>query len=238
MLLVVSTHFDDAALSLSHLLQQVGERATVVTVCAGVPASTRGVSDWDLRAGFASGREAARTRRREDELSCEVTGAGHVRLRHLDGPYRERTLRAPLVRRAVERLLRDGAALWLPAGIGEHPDHVAVRTALLPLASLLPPDRVGVYADLPYAGLHGFALPRAVAAVLPGLRGRSVHLRGKAFERKLDAVRCHASQLIPLSDGAAGLLDAGGVLARERIWTGSCARESLADPAAGVILQE
>jgi LmbE family N-acetylglucosaminyl deacetylase len=217
--LVVSTHFDDAALSLAHLLQREGDRATVLTICAGAPPRDSPVSDWDARSGFASGREAARVRAGEDARACAVTGARRDRLRHLDAPYRERPLRTAVVRSAVERRLEAGAVLWLPAAIGGHPDHVDVRTALLPLATALPTARVGVYADLPYAGRHGYRLPRAVARALPGLQARDVRLRGEALARKLRAVRCHASQIDPLDEAGPGLLDPNGVLARERIWT-------------------
>jgi LmbE family N-acetylglucosaminyl deacetylase len=217
--LVVSTHFDDAALSLAHVLQRAAERATVLTVCGGVPPRDLAVSDWDARSGFASPSEAARMRGLEDACACAVTGARRVRLRHLDAPYRDRPLRSHAIRAAVERRLGEGAVLWLPAAIGDHPDHVGVRTALLPLAASLPASRVGVYADLPYAGWRGYRLPRVVARALPGLRARDVRLRGEAFERKLEAVRCHASQIDGLDDAAPGLLDPSSVLARERIWT-------------------
>jgi LmbE family N-acetylglucosaminyl deacetylase len=217
--LVVSTHFDDAALSLAHVLQRAAERATVLTVCGGVPSRDLAVSDWDAHSGFASPSEAARTRGLEDARACAVTGARRVRLRHLDAPYRERPLRTHAIRAAVQRHLSEGAVLWLPAAIGDHPDHLDVRTALLPLAASLPASRLGVYADLPYASWCGYRLPRAVARALPGLRARDVRLRGEVFERKLEAVRCHASQIDGLDEAAPGLLDPDGVLARERIWT-------------------
>jgi LmbE family N-acetylglucosaminyl deacetylase len=217
--LVVSTHFDDAVLSVSHLLQRAGGGATVVTVCAGAPPPGLPVSEWDSDSGFASGREAARLRAREDMRACAVTGARRVLLRHLDEPYRKRRLPASAIRAAIERLLRTGGVLWMPAGIGSHPDHLDVRTALLPVAARLPPARLRVYADLPYAGEHDHRLPRALAEALPGLRGRDTHLIGEAFERKLEAVRCHASQIAPLTAATApDLLAAGGVLTRERVW--------------------
>jgi LmbE family N-acetylglucosaminyl deacetylase len=221
--IVVSTHFDDAALSLAHVLQRARERATVVTICAGPPPGDLPVSEWDALSGFASGREAARMRALEDRRACARTGAGHVHLRHRDGPYRAASLRASSIRAAIERLLGREDILWLPAAIGGHPDHIGVRAALLPLAARLPGSRVGVYADLPYAGLDGYRLPRAVSSVLPRLRGHDVRLRGVAFGHKLDAVRCHASQIARLSSGAPGLLEPHGILARERVWahTGS-----------------
>ena len=53
-----------------------------------------------------------------------------------------------------------------------------------------------------------------------------------AWERKLAAVRCHASQIGPLQrSGAPDLLAPGGVLARERFWPWQIRP-------AGVILQE
>jgi LmbE family N-acetylglucosaminyl deacetylase len=216
--IVVSPHFDDAALSLAHVLQRARERATVVTICAGPPPGDLPVSEWDALSGFASGREAARMRALEDRRACALTGSRHVHLRHRDGPYRGASLRASSIRGAIERLLRSGDILWLPAGIGGHPDHLGVRAALLPLAALLPRARVRVYADLPYAALHSYRLPRAVSSALPGLRAHDVRLRGVAFERKLAAVRCHASQVAPLSAGAPGLLEPHGILARERAW--------------------
>jgi LmbE family N-acetylglucosaminyl deacetylase len=216
--LVVSTHFDDAVLSLSHVLQRAGARATVVTVCAGAPPSGLPVSEWDALSGYTSGPEAAHSRAREDLRACAVTGARRTLLHHVDGPYRERPLKAGAIRSAVELLLGAGDVLWMPAAIGGHPDHVVVRAALLPLAARLAPARLRVYADLPYAGRHGHRLPRAVAAALPGLRGRRVPVTGKAFERKLEAVLCHESQIAPLTDGEPRLLDPDGVLASERVW--------------------
>jgi LmbE family N-acetylglucosaminyl deacetylase len=200
------------------VLQQAGARATVLTVCAGAPPRERPVSEWDARSGFASGHEAARVRAGEDRHSCAVTGARRVLLRHLDRPYRDRPLPAPAIGASVERLLAGSEMLWLPAAIGEHPDHAEVCAALLPLAARLPPSRVRVYADLPYAGGQGARLPRPVARALPGLRRRDVHLRGEAFVRKLAAVLCHASQIAPLGAGTPDLLAADGVLARERVW--------------------
>jgi LmbE family N-acetylglucosaminyl deacetylase len=232
--LVVSTHFDDAVLSLSHLLQSAGSRATVVTVCGGAPPAGPPVSEWDEASGFVSGREAARLRAREDVCACAVTGARRVLLRHLDEPYRERPLTAGAIRSAIERLLDPGDVLWIPAAIGAHPDHVDVRTALLPLAARLPPARLRVYADLPYAGDHGHRLPRAVAEALPGLRRRDSACAGRpssASSRPYVATR-HRSPRSP----------------RPPTWSCSpsaeCSRgnasggaQPLADPGRGVILQ-
>jgi LmbE family N-acetylglucosaminyl deacetylase len=227
--LLVSTHFDDVALSLAHVLGPAGPRATVVTVCGGVPPRGEPASEWDARAGFASGWEAARTRAREDREACRVTGARALPLPHPDSPYGPLP-EAAVLRAEIEPLLQGGCVLWLPAGIVNE-DHAHVRDALLPLTETLPARRVRIYADLPYAALEGWDLPEAVSLARPGLRVQDVQLRAAAFEGKLAAVRCHASQVPLLSVGAENLLAPDGLLARERFW-------ALADSAAGVILQE
>ena len=200
--IVVSTHFDDAALSLAHVLQRAGSLATVVTVCGGAPPPGADVSDWDASAGFASGVAAAGTRALEDAAACAVTGARPHPLNHPDSPYGPLPGSAVLCAEVGE-LLSDGCVLWLPAGF-VNPDHAHVRRALLPLARRLPPERFGTYVDLPYAAAD--ELPQT----------RETHLSGTAFERKLAALRCHASQVDPLRESWPDLLNREGPLARER----------------------
>ena len=59
--IIVSTHFDDAVLSLAHVLQATGPLATVVTVCGGPPPDGLPVSEWDAGCGFASGPRPTRS---------------------------------------------------------------------------------------------------------------------------------------------------------------------------------
>jgi LmbE family N-acetylglucosaminyl deacetylase len=196
--IIVSTHFDDAALSLAHVLQAAGPLATVVTVCGGAPPDGLPVSEWDAGCGFASGPEAARARADEDAAACAGTGARSLPLDHPDSPYGPLP-DGPTLRAEVEPLLRAECTLWLPAGIG-NPDHAHVRDALLPLA----PQHTQIYVDLPYAG------------ALELVEARELRLTDAAFERKLAAARCHASQLSSLQRAWPDLLERHGPLARER----------------------
>jgi LmbE family N-acetylglucosaminyl deacetylase len=200
--IVVSTHFDDAALSLAHVLQGAGALATVVTVCGGEPPAGVPVSDWDTCSGFASGVDAARTRLLEDAAACAVTGARAHPLNHCDSPYAP--LPSPAVLRAeIAPLVQEDCILWLTAGF-VNPDHADVRAALLPLAKTLPPGRVRTYVDLPYAAND--ELPDT----------NELRLTDAAFELKLTAVRCHASQLPLLQKTWPDLLERHGALSRER----------------------
>lgn len=228
---MVSPHFDDAVLSCAHVLLDGTLAVTVVTVCAAPPPPDTPVGNWDAACGFASGADAARVRREEDDAACARVGAAAVRLPFADGAYGARPP-AEVLRAAVAELLRPDATVWLPAGIGGQPDHLAVRDALLPL--LVARRGLGVlYADSPYAALAGWdaadetrppgarwalALGAAEAAGAAVGAERRVRLDDAALDAKLGLVRCHASQLAQLGGVFPGLSHRHGLLATEVAW--------------------
>lgn len=149
-LFVISPHFDDAVLSCGAMLDG-GVRATVVTVCGGVPEPGAKLSAWDRICGFGSAEAAALGRRAEDEAACAQAGAEAVRLPFPDGPY------AAAGREGVAEALREVLAglspsdrVAVPAGIGRHPDHVMARDLALRACR---ENSCGLllYADVPYA---------------------------------------------------------------------------------------
>lgn len=66
---------------------RLGAQVDVVTVFAGDPGSTRQVSGWDRRAGFATEGEAASARRTEDVEACRTIGAAPIWLPFAPGSY-------------------------------------------------------------------------------------------------------------------------------------------------------
>src|SRR5712691_10743873 len=89
-ILVVSPHLDDAVLSLGATMARavrLGAQVNVVTVFAGDPSSTRQVSGWDRRAGFATEGAAASARRSEDVEACRAIGATPSWLSFAPGSY-------------------------------------------------------------------------------------------------------------------------------------------------------
>jgi LmbE family N-acetylglucosaminyl deacetylase len=146
--LIISPHLDDAVLSCWHAITTAPEPATVVTLFAGLPSAAAKVAPWDRASGVTDPAEHVLRRRREDEAALGLCGARFVHCDFLDDQYRDwaRPRRALIER--LEELTKDAEEVWVPAGIGAHPDHVLAAEAAL---SATAGRRRVLYADLPYA---------------------------------------------------------------------------------------
>ncbi|TDC85502.1 PIG-L family deacetylase [Micromonospora sp. KC606] len=235
---VVSTHFDDAALSIGGFLLGTDLPRAVVTVHGGRPDPGARVADWDRNCGFTTAAEAYTTRLAEDRRACAVLGADQVPLNNPDNPYRSG---GPLNDLSELLASLDGdVQVLLPMGINQ-PDHAAVREAALAVMDGTDRRPPWLYADLPYAAAlvgdwvsaPAQTLALELAARDAGCRAlreerdlmvaRSVSLGAAQWSRKRDAVLCYASQLSLV--GAMGevrhlgaLLGFPGVMQRELIW--------------------
>jgi LmbE family N-acetylglucosaminyl deacetylase len=182
-LLILSPHFDDAALSCSALLDREAA-VDVVTVFGGVPAPPVHTY-WDSASGFSDSTEAMAVRRREEveafagsphsATALDLLDAGYVR----DGRRRDLTDVTAFARGWLNE--NDRGIVAVPAGAGhrlgrlarrirrhfagdavaaQHPDHLAVRSAVEPLVG-----EAGIlfYEELPY--LYGARADREVARV-------------------------------------------------------------------------
>lgn len=236
---ILSPHFDDAALSLAGLVAQLPSPVTVVTVYGGEPAAHHPVSWWDSACGFSTAREAYRARRVEDARACELLGVESIVLDHPDGPYGDSGELTEMD--AALAGLPQEALLLIPLGTNQ-PDHERVRERALAVAEKLGRATPLLYADLPYTG-H---LAEWGSAAADHALGRS-HLYGLAYQDmtrghdlrvehdltltddqwalKRAAVLCYGSQLAPLAADHGMLLARGGPLRAERVWA--------VEPAAG-----
>jgi LmbE family N-acetylglucosaminyl deacetylase len=157
---VISPHLDDAVLSCS---AQLGPETSVVSVFAGVPPEGTPLTDWDRLCGGTDPTAHVEARRAEDSAALAVYAAPHVHLDLLDGQYRANAgLTVDDVARAIRGATIGAAEMWLPAAIGQHPDHVLARDAALAVAASSGVPAI-VYADLPYALAWGWP-PFAQAA--------------------------------------------------------------------------
>ncbi|MFI5617158.1 PIG-L deacetylase family protein [Streptomyces sp. NPDC051567] len=230
---VLSPHFDDAALSLAGLLPALPGPVAVVTVYGGAPTPDAPVSWWDSTCGFSSAAEAHRARRAEDARACERLGVEQVVLGHPDGPYGDGG--EPTELDALLRSLAPGTRVLAPLGSNQ-PDHEAVRLRAMRVLAAHGAPAPWVYADLPYTGhLPEWGSDKASEALakspmcglayqelLTGHRTTVRHalvLTDDQWEAKREAVLCYASQLAPLAPDHGTFLARTGPLRAELIWS-------------------
>ncbi len=131
-IVVVSPHFDDAAMG-AGLVLLTYPGSTVVTVLAGEPPSYPDeVSPWDAAGGFVSGDDVVAVRREEDRAAMALLGAEPVWLEFPDHQYlpvAERPTPEDVAPALEEAVRASGAsAVFLPMGIA-NPDHVLTHDA-------------------------------------------------------------------------------------------------------------
>lgn len=155
--IAISAHVDDAVFSAWSLLAQ-GARVTLVTVCAGAPTLGTPVTQHDVVTGSTDSFKRGLERRAEERELAADHGWDAVELDFLDEPYRKGEHDLAAISQALVEVLRgrEGEIL-LPAGIGLHPDHIAVRDAGLMALARLKRERCWLFADLPYATRYGWA---------------------------------------------------------------------------------
>jgi LmbE family N-acetylglucosaminyl deacetylase len=131
-IVVVSPHFDDAALGAAHLLATY-PGSTVITVLGGQPpAYPDHVTSWDELGGFVTGDDVVSARREEDRKAMAFTNATPVWLEFPDHQYLAVGDRptpsdvAPSLEKAIADA--NATAVFLPMGIA-NPDHVLAHEA-------------------------------------------------------------------------------------------------------------
>jgi len=203
---VVSPHFDDAALGAAHLLSS-HPGSTVVTVLAGrPPAYPDTVSEWDAAGGFTAGDDVVAVRREEDRAAMASLGARPVWLEFADHQYLEPDQRpapgdvAAALAEAVAGA--DATAVFLPMGLA-NPDHVLTHDAGLGVRDALGADGGGpswfCYEDGGYSHLPGLLAWRVAKLFRSGLWPTPAIVPvvpdGAA---KRAAIECYRSQVAPL----------------------------------------
>jgi LmbE family N-acetylglucosaminyl deacetylase len=209
-ILVLSPHFDDAAMGAGHLLGSYPD-TTVVTVLGGPPpAYPDPPSDWDALGGFKAGDDVVAMRREEDAAAMEVLESQYRWLEFADHQYLAPPDRpkpgevAPVLAATIAEL--NPTSVFVPMGLG-NPDHVMVHDASL----LVRADETGenpsgqsqrewfCYEDHGYKHIPGLlawrvakllrSKPWPTPAIVP-------HVPDE--ERKRRAIWCYTSQIPPL----------------------------------------
>jgi LmbE family N-acetylglucosaminyl deacetylase len=195
-IVVVSPHSDDGVLSVGAAIAcwaRRGGEVELLTVLALDPGSDAPAGGWDGRAGFATESEAAVRRREEDRAACAILGVRPAWLPFGSVDY-ERHGDDDDVRAAVVKGLAGADVVLLPGSPLTHPDHAwLVRL----LAETALPDRIGLYAEQPYARKAGSgpAAPAWLEDALGDLEFESVATGLRDRIAKWKAIRRYGSQL-------------------------------------------
>jgi LmbE family N-acetylglucosaminyl deacetylase len=139
-IVVVSPHFDDAALGAAHLLATY-PGSTVITVLAGwPPAYPDEPTSWDACGGFKAGDDVVAARREEDRAAMSYLEATPVWLEFPDHQYLAKEDRptpdqvAPALEAAI--VAAAPSAVFFPMGLA-NPDHVLTHDAGLKVRDAL-----------------------------------------------------------------------------------------------------
>jgi LmbE family N-acetylglucosaminyl deacetylase len=216
---VLSPHFDDAALSLGGSIagwRAAGEPVLVVTFCAAAPANTPDtpIVRWLQGPSGLDSPAYVSARRQEDSAAMRCLAADYLWLEGLDAIYRAPEAYAddahifaepragdPLVAYVDQALAElalhlPEAQVYAPLAVGSHVDHVVVsRGAERRLEGLI------YYEDLPYA-LKAKAL--AATTTQREVRPR-INDVGATLAVKLEAVAAYTTQ-VPMLFGKAGTM--------------------------------
>jgi LmbE family N-acetylglucosaminyl deacetylase len=200
--LVLSPHFDDAAMGAGHLLL-AHPGSIVVTVFGGPPEQYPDPpSDWDALGGFRAGDDVVARRREEDAAGMAVLGARPHWLDFVDHQYLAPEERAepPEIATVLSAVIDDAqpTAVILPMGLA-NPDHVAAHDAAMLVAAGRADLAWLAYEDAGYQHIPGMLAWRVAKLfqsefwptpmIVPTVQDHA---------RKRAAIECYRSQLPPL----------------------------------------
>lgn len=209
---IVSPHSDDAAFSAWHALA-VAE--TVLTVCTKIPSEEISTVS-DAIAGYKSSRALMIERRSEDEKALAAYNINVLRLEMPDYQYSGMAMDPAAICGLLEERLGQAKILYAPAGMGGHPDHVAVRQASILLRNRF---TIRLYADLPYAVHYGWPYwvdkseqvpyldvdadwDRWLEPIRTVIKDTTVVDLGMAWKEKLGTMKQYASQWPSMNNGS------------------------------------
>ncbi|MGA7418159.1 MAG: PIG-L family deacetylase [Acidimicrobiales bacterium] len=201
-LVVLSPHFDDAAMGAGHLIASY-PGTTVVTVMGGrPPAYPDEPSPWDALGGFRAGDDVVAARREEDRRAMEVLEATPQWLDFPDHQYLAPEDRptpkdiAPVLEAAV--LSKGPTAVFAPMGLA-NPDHDVTHQAAMLVRENLRDVAWYCYEDAGYKHIPGLLAWRVARLLRHGpWPTPAIVPHQEDEERKRRAIWCYASQIPPL----------------------------------------
>ena len=203
-IVVLSPHFDDAAMGAGQMLiRHIHAETTVITVLGGrPPAYPDPPSEWDALGGFRAGDDVVAIRREEDRAAMDVLGAVAVWLEFPDHQYLAEEDRptpadvAPRLEEAIGGVAP--TAVFVPMGLA-NPDHVMTHDAAMLVRELHPEWSWFAYEDHGYKHIPGMLAWRVSKLFRSGTWPTPALVPVVAdSELKRKAIMCYTSQIPPL----------------------------------------
>jgi LmbE family N-acetylglucosaminyl deacetylase len=203
-IVVLSPHFDDAAMGAGlMLLRHRQASTTVITVLGGRPdAYPDPPSPWDALGGFLADDDVVAVRREEDRAAMEVLGAEPVWLDFPDHQYLDPDDRptpaevAPAIEDAITA--RHPTAVFTPFGLA-NPDHMMTHAASLIVRQSHPEWAWFAYEDHGYKHIPGMLAWRVSKLFRSGVWPTPALVPVSAdTDRRRESIYCYASQIAPL----------------------------------------
>jgi len=204
-IVVVSPHFDDAAMGAGEMLIHHADRSatTVITVLGGRPPRYPDEpTEWDALGGFKAGDDVVAVRREEDAAAMAVLGAKPVWLEFPDHQYlavEDRPTAADVAPTLEQAIVAESpTAVFTPMGIA-NPDHVMTHGASLLVREQHPEWAWFAYEDHGYKHLPGMLAWRVSKLFREGIWPTPALVPIDLDEdRKRKAIGCYTSQIPPL----------------------------------------
>lgn len=224
--IMLSPHFDDAALSLGGLMAKNRRgKLFVATFFAGKPAEPM-TTEWDRKSGFSDSDEAVPAREKENEAALAPFGAIIKNYDYLDYQYRgtryDRAIEESIVRDIESIISIYGAGrqilMYGPAVFNQeitHPDHRILHDAFLEVSRRHRQEsniKFFIYEDFPYVrqfenkgfGNLGDFLKEKYEEEFEEI---SIELTEAQISKKVIAISDYASQVLAIGNNIAALAE-------------------------------
>lgn len=194
-LIVLSPHFDDAALSAGQLI--AGHHSPIiVTVCSSEPQMYSALTEYDKNCGFEEIHQVISARREENRVACQILRARSVELGLYDNQYHSQPveLYEDAFREYLSSKSRRDDMVVAPLAT-KHPDHQKVMKASLDVCRRMR-FPLWLYEELP----HRVLWPEEVTKTVESLKQEGISLLREFIgdghmQLKEAAVNCYRSQL-------------------------------------------
>ena len=237
--IVLSPHFDDAALPVGGMLTKSTHNKIVITVFSGKPDIAQATT-WDTESGFTSSDIAVATRIQENDTALEYLKASYVSLGYLDLQYRtdpdtntlQQSIEKDIEKIITEEGVEGAVHIYFPAYFGDtisHPDHILIHNIALDMIQKkeYPNTSWYMFEDMPYSYTY-FKTNKtplldvfAVAMKDFVLQEKNIFLNKKELAGKMRSISLYSSQVEAFKKNDISLQDIK-TFTRRRCTQGPC----------------